>query len=41
MDQTVFTPRLKLTLITKAERGSDEFEWLHEYRSNEQATWWR
>ncbi|KAK7900515.1 hypothetical protein LTR67_002797 [Exophiala xenobiotica] len=40
MDPIIFTPRLKLTLITKAERGSPELEWLHELRSNEQATWW-
>ncbi|KAJ9499634.1 hypothetical protein LTR99_000264 [Exophiala xenobiotica] len=40
MDPIIFTPRLKLTLITKAERNSPELEWLHELRSNEQATWW-
>ncbi len=41
MDPIIFTPRLKLTLIKKAERGSPELEWLHEVRSNEKATWWR
>lgn len=41
MDQTLFTPRLKLSLITTAERGSQELEWLHELRSDEKATWWR
>ncbi|KAL8795147.1 MAG: hypothetical protein Q9195_002302 [Heterodermia aff. obscurata] len=40
MDQTISTSRLKLILITKAERGSSEFAWLHEIYSNEQATWW-
>jgi len=40
MDPIIFTPRLKLTLIKKAERGSPELEWLHEVRSNEKATWW-
>ncbi|USP72943.1 hypothetical protein yc1106_00217 [Curvularia clavata] len=40
MDKTVFTPHLKLTLITTAERGSQELEWLHELRSDEKATWW-
>ncbi|KAH4665496.1 hypothetical protein HBH78_201940 [Parastagonospora nodorum] len=34
------SPRLKLTLITKAERGSEEFKWIHEVRSNVQSTWW-
>jgi uncharacterized protein (DUF2461 family) len=38
---TILTPRLKLTLVTKAERGSPELDWLHELRSNEQTTWWR
>jgi hypothetical protein len=41
MEQILFTPRLKLTLITTAERGSQELEWLHEIRSDTQATWWR
>ncbi|KIX06750.1 uncharacterized protein Z518_04726 [Rhinocladiella mackenziei CBS 650.93] len=40
MDPIIFTPRLKLTLVTKAERGSPEFKWLHELRSNEKAMWW-
>ncbi|KAL9123380.1 MAG: hypothetical protein Q9187_000062 [Circinaria calcarea] len=40
MDPVVFTPRLKLILVTKAERGSPEFEWFHELLSNEKATWW-
>jgi hypothetical protein len=41
MDHIIFTPRLKLTLITNAERGSPELEWLHELYSDEKATWWR
>lgn len=41
MDPIIFTPRRKLTLVTKAERGSSELEWFHELRSNEEATWWR
>ena len=41
MDPVIFTRRLKLTLVTKAERGSPELEWFHELRSNEKATWWR
>ncbi|EEP77821.1 predicted protein [Uncinocarpus reesii 1704] len=40
MDPIIFTPRLKLTLVTKAERGSPELEWLHELRSSKEATWW-
>ncbi|MCJ1263625.1 hypothetical protein MMC22_003495 [Lobaria immixta] len=40
MDPIIFTPRLKLTLVTKAERGSSELEWFHELFSNEKATWW-
>ncbi|KAL8672885.1 MAG: hypothetical protein Q9168_002669 [Polycauliona sp. 1 TL-2023] len=40
MDPVIFTPRLKLTLITSAPRGSRELEWLHEIRSDEKATWW-
>ncbi|MCJ1390496.1 hypothetical protein MMC18_003356 [Xylographa bjoerkii] len=40
MDPIIFTPRLKLTLLTKAERGSPELEWLHELRSNKKSTWW-
>ncbi|KAF2642850.1 hypothetical protein P280DRAFT_395742 [Massarina eburnea CBS 473.64] len=40
MDQVIFTPRLKLTLVEKAEQGSEEFEWLHEIRCNKEATWW-
>ncbi|KAF2181138.1 hypothetical protein K469DRAFT_638785 [Zopfia rhizophila CBS 207.26] len=40
MDPIIFTPRLKLTLVTKAERGSPELEWFHELWSNEKATWW-
>lgn len=41
MEKTLFTPKLKLTLITTAEKGSQELEWLHEVRSDEKATWWR
>lgn len=41
MDPTLHTPRLKLTLITSAERGSEELNWLHELRSNVQSTAWR
>ncbi|KAL8669881.1 MAG: hypothetical protein Q9168_005554 [Polycauliona sp. 1 TL-2023] len=40
MDPVISTPRLRLTLITKAERGSQELAWLHELRSDEKATWW-
>ncbi|KIW32730.1 uncharacterized protein PV07_04258 [Cladophialophora immunda] len=40
MDTFVLTPRLKLILVTTAERGSLEFEWLHQLHSNEKATWW-
>ncbi|KAF2464549.1 uncharacterized protein BDR25DRAFT_337396 [Lindgomyces ingoldianus] len=40
MDPIIFTSRLKLTLVTKAERGSPEFEWFHELRSNEKTTSW-
>ncbi|KAL8846396.1 MAG: hypothetical protein Q9221_008509 [Calogaya cf. arnoldii] len=40
MDTVIITPRLKLKLITEAQRGSPELEWLHELRSDEKATWW-
>ncbi|KAF1847934.1 uncharacterized protein K460DRAFT_374893 [Cucurbitaria berberidis CBS 394.84] len=40
METTVCTPRLKLTLITTAKRGSPELEWLHEMRSDAQTTFW-
>ncbi|KAI9749234.1 MAG: hypothetical protein M4579_006950 [Chaenotheca gracillima] len=40
MDPIIFTPRLKLTLVTRAERGSPELEWFHELCSNEKVTWW-
>ncbi|KAJ6482196.1 GNAT domain-containing protein [Mycena vitilis] len=40
MDPVIFTPRLKLTVVTKAERGSSEFEWFHELRSDEKVTAW-
>ncbi len=41
MEEVLTTPRLKLTLITHAERGSDELNWLHELRSDKQTTSWR
>jgi hypothetical protein len=41
MERTASTPRLKLTLVTAAERGGPELKWIHEIRSNEQSTWWR
>ncbi|KAI9815032.1 MAG: hypothetical protein M1827_002875 [Pycnora praestabilis] len=40
MDPIIFTPRLKLTPLTKVGRGSPELEWLHELHSNEKTTWW-
>ncbi|KAF2092542.1 hypothetical protein NA57DRAFT_50152 [Rhizodiscina lignyota] len=40
MDPVIFTPRLKLIFLAKAERGSPEFEWLNELHSNEKSTWW-
>ncbi|KAL8928731.1 MAG: hypothetical protein Q9208_001509 [Pyrenodesmia sp. 3 TL-2023] len=40
MDPTISTPRLKLVLLTQAKTGSPEFEWLHELRTDEKATWW-
>lgn len=41
MDPVFYTPRLKVTLVTAAERGSAELEWMHEIRSDRQATFWR
>ena len=41
MDSILTTPRLKLTLLTHAPKGSDEFNWLHELRSDKQAQHWR
>jgi RimJ/RimL family protein N-acetyltransferase len=40
MQSTISTPRLKLTLITSADRGTQEFAELHELRSDQQTTWW-
>lgn len=40
MEPVLLTPRLKLTLITRAERGSEELTWLHELRSDKQSTHW-
>ncbi|KAL8748972.1 MAG: hypothetical protein Q9184_006995 [Pyrenodesmia sp. 2 TL-2023] len=40
MNPVITTPRLKLTLLTQAKRGSPEFECLHALRSDEKATWW-
>ncbi|KAF3034685.1 hypothetical protein E8E12_004333 [Didymella heteroderae] len=40
MEPVLLTPRLKLTLITHAERGSQELTWLHELRSNVQTNLW-
>ncbi|KAH5118868.1 hypothetical protein HBI46_080530 [Parastagonospora nodorum] len=40
MEHTLSTPRLRLTLLEKAELGSQEFSWLHELRSDKQTTWW-
>lgn len=41
MDSILTTPRLKLTLLTHAAKGSEEFSWLHELRSDKQAQHWR
>lgn len=41
MDSTITTPRLKLSLVTTAPRGSSEFNMIHELRSNEQSSFWR
>jgi hypothetical protein len=41
MDPVLTTPRLKLTLLTHAEKGSEEFSWLHQLRSDKQAQFWR
>ncbi|KAF3039982.1 hypothetical protein E8E11_005559 [Didymella keratinophila] len=40
MEPVLTTSRLKLTLITHAERGSEELAWLHELRSDKQTTSW-
>jgi len=40
MDPIIVTPRLKLTLVTSAERGSQELDWLHELYSDEKARKW-
>lgn len=41
MDAIITTPRLKLALVTTAERGSPEFNWIHDLRSNKQSSFWR
>lgn len=41
MEATIMTPRLKLTIMERAERGSQELEWLHEMKSDEQCQKWR
>ncbi|EFR03730.1 hypothetical protein MGYG_06728 [Nannizzia gypsea CBS 118893] len=40
MDSIIITPRLKLVLLTKAEKESLEFGWLHQLHSNEQSMFW-
>lgn len=40
MEPVVYTPRLKLTLVTKPERGSPEYEWLHKLWSDEKSSFW-
>ncbi|EGD91099.2 uncharacterized protein TERG_07320 [Trichophyton rubrum CBS 118892] len=40
MDSIISTPRLKLILLTKVERESPEFEWLHRLHSNEKSMFW-
>ncbi|DAA75680.1 TPA_exp: Uncharacterized protein A8136_1402 [Trichophyton benhamiae CBS 112371] len=40
MDPIITTPRLKLIRLTKAERESPEFEWLHRLHSNEKSMFW-
>lgn len=41
MEEIVFTPRLKLTLVKSLEDGSLDLEWAHIVRSDEKATSWR
>ena len=41
MEPVIRTQRLKLTLITRAERGSQEFKWLHTLYSDEMSSFWR
>ncbi|KAK3385656.1 GNAT domain-containing protein [Podospora didyma] len=40
MDSIIFTPRLKLTLVSNAEKGGPELEWLRELRTDDKATFW-
>ncbi|KAK3687176.1 hypothetical protein B0T22DRAFT_121811 [Podospora appendiculata] len=41
MDPVILTPRLKLTLVTTAEKGSQDLAWYHQLRSNEQSSFWK
>ncbi|KAF2431306.1 GNAT family acetyltransferas-like protein [Tothia fuscella] len=40
MEQTLVTARLKLTLVTTCEDGSQDLEWVHKIRSDLLATSW-
>ncbi|KAF2747012.1 hypothetical protein M011DRAFT_444814 [Sporormia fimetaria CBS 119925] len=40
IDAVITTPRLKLTRLTRADRDSEEFAWLHSLYSDEQASFW-
>ncbi|UPX18086.1 uncharacterized protein EKO05_0008402 [Ascochyta rabiei] len=40
MDPLLHTPRLRLSLLTSAEQGSEELGWLHEWRSNAASMAW-
>ncbi|XPS79161.1 hypothetical protein M3J09_011148 [Ascochyta lentis] len=40
METVLITPRLRLSLVTRAERGSEELGWLHEWRSDELSMAW-
>jgi len=40
MEKIFWTPRLKLTVLETDKDGSDDLKWMHELRSDEQATSW-
>lgn len=40
MDAIITTQRLKLTLLTRADRNSEEFAWLHALYSDDKASFW-
>jgi len=41
MEKVLVTSRLKLTLLETLEDGSQDLQWAHQMKTDEQATSWR